>query len=290
MNLNSMKCSLCPNGCKINKDSNVGLCGTGNSIRIAKYYLHPYEEPPISGKRGSGTVFFCGCSLKCVFCQNYELSRNLRGKVISTKELADIFKQLEENGAHNINLVNPTHYSNKIIDAFKIYRPSIPVVYNTHGYENKDILEKMNEYVDVYLPDIKFFSPTLSKRYTGKENYFEIASSAIEFMIKSKPTVFDQNGLMKQGVIVRHLVLPQGVSDSKKILDWYQGVKGSSYINVMSQYTPFGEIDAFPELKRKITAREYDSVIDYAMSLGIDNMFYQAQDSASEEYIPKWDY
>ena len=285
-----MKCSLCPNGCKINKDSNVGLCGTGNSIRIAKYYLHPYEEPPISGKRGSGTVFFCGCSLKCVFCQNYELSRNLRGKVISTKELADIFKQLEENGAHNINLVNPTHYSNKIIDAFKIYRPSIPVVYNTHGYENKDILEKMNEYVDVYLPDIKFFSPTLSKRYTGKENYFEIASSAIEFMIKSKPTVFDQNGLMKQGVIVRHLVLPQGVSDSKKILDWYQGVKGSSYINVMSQYTPFGEIDAFPELKRKITAREYDSVIDYAMSLGIDNMFYQAQDSASEEYIPKWDY
>jgi len=285
-----MKCSLCPNGCKINKDSNVGLCGTDNSIRIAKYYLHPYEEPPISGKRGSGTVFFCGCSLKCVFCQNYELSRNLRGKVISTNELADIFKQLEENGAHNINLVNPTHYSNKIIDAFKIYRPSIPVVYNTHGYENKDILEKMNEYVDVYLPDIKFFSPTLSKRYTGKENYFEIASSAIEFMIKSKPTVFDQNGLMKQGVIVRHLVLPQGVSDSKKILDWYQGVKGSSYINVMSQYTPFGEIDAFPELKRKITAREYDSVIDYAMSLGIDNMFYQAQDSASEEYIPKWDY
>lgn len=285
-----MKCSLCPNGCKINKDSNVGLCGTDNSIRIAKYYLHPYEEPPISGKRGSGTVFFCGCSLKCVFCQNYELSRNLRGKVISTKELADIFKQLEENGAHNINLVNPTHYSNKIIDAFKIYRPSIPVVYNTHGYENKDILEKMNEYVDVYLPDIKFFSPALSKRYTGKENYFEIASSAIEFMIKSKPTVFDQNGLMKQGVIVRHLVLPQGVSDSKKILDWYQGVKGSSYINVMSQYTPFGEIDAFPELKRKITAREYDSVIDYAMSLGIDNMFYQAQDSASEEYIPKWDY
>ena len=225
-----------------------------------------------------------------MFCQNYELSRNLRGKVISTKELADIFKQLEENGAHNINLVNPTHYSNKIIDAFKIYRPSIPVVYNSHGYENKDILKKMNEYVDVYLPDIKFFSPALSKRYTGKENYFEIASSAIEFMIKSKPTVFDQNGLMKQGVIVRHLVLPQGVSDSKKILDWYQGVKGSSYINVMSQYTPFGEIDAFPELKRKITAREYDSVIDYAMSLGIDNMFYQAQDSASEEYIPKWDY
>lgn len=285
-----MKCSLCPNGCKINKDSNVGLCGTDNSIRIAKYYLHPYEEPPISGKRGSGTVFFCGCSLKCVFCQNYELSRNLRGKVISTNELADIFKQLEEKGAHNINLVNPTHYSNKIIDAFKIYRPSIPVVYNTHGYENKDILEKMNEYVDVYLPDIKFFSPALSKRYTGKENYFEIASSAIEFMIKSKPTFFDQNGLMKQGVIVRHLVLPQGVSDSKKILDWYQGVKGSSYINVMSQYTPFGEIDAFPELKRKITAREYDSVIDYAISLGIDNMFYQAQDSASEEYIPKWDY
>ena len=261
-----------------------------NDIRIAKYYLHPFEEPSVSGNNGSGTVFFCGCALKCVFCQNYELSRNTRGIAISPTRLAGIFKELEDLGAHNINLVNPTHYSNKIIEAFEIYRPTIPVVYNTHGYERVEILEKMNDYVDVYLPDIKFFSPSLSKRYTGKENYFEIASKALEFMIKSKPLLFSDDGLIKQGVIVRHLVLPQATSDSKKILDWFSTLKDEAYINVMSQYTPFGEIDKFPELKRKITAREYDTVIDYAISLGIEKMFYQEQKSADEKYIPKWDY
>lgn len=285
-----MKCSLCPNGCKIDKNINAGLCGTDNSIRIAKYYLHPFEEPIISGANGSGTVFFCGCSLKCAFCQNYELSRNLRGKVISVNELADIFKELEDKGAHNINLVNPTHYSNMIKKAFDIYRPKVPVVYNTHGYERIEALKEMNDYVDVYLPDMKFFSPTLSKRYTGKENYFEYASKALEFMIESKPLAFGEDGLIKQGVVVRHLVLPQGVSDSKKILDWFTPLKDKAYLNVMSQYTPFGEIDLFPELKRKITAREYDTVIDYAMALGIDKMFYQEHKSADEKYIPVWDF
>ena len=285
-----MKCLLCPNGCNIDKSTTKGFCGTNNDIRIAKYYLHPFEEPSVSGNNGSGTVFFCGCALKCVFCQNYELSRNTRGIVISPTSLAEIFKELEDLGAHNINLVNPTHYSNKIIEAFKIYPPKIPVVYNTHGYERVEILEKMNDYVDVYLPDMKFFSPSLSKRYTGKENYFEVASKALEFMIKSKPLIFSNDGLIKQGVIVRHLVLPQATSDSKKILDWYSPLKDEAYINVMSQYTPFGEIDNFPELKRKITAREYDTVIDYAISLGIDKMFYQEQKSADEKYIPNWDY
>lgn len=288
--MNSIKCSLCPNGCNIDKNESKGFCGTDNKIRIAKYYLHPFEEPVISGKNGSGTVFFCGCALKCVFCQNYELSRNLRGKVITPYELAKIFKELEDMGAHNVNLVNPTHYSDQIIEAFKIYRPKIPVVYNTHGYEKVEILDKLNEYIDVYLPDMKFYSPTLSKRYTGKENYFEVASKALEFMIKSKPVIFDENKLLKQGVIVRHLVLPQATSDSKKILDWFEPLKNEAYINVMSQYTPFGAIDNFPELKRKITAREYDTVIDYAISLGIENMFYQKQQSADEKYIPKWDY
>lgn len=284
-----MKCLLCPNGCNIDKNVLKGQCGTDNAVRLAKYYLHPYEEPLISGKNGSGTVFFCGCSLRCVFCQNYELSRNMRGKTFSADQLADVFKQLEDLGAHNVNLVNPTHYSDQIVNALSIYRPSIPIVYNTHGYERIEILEKMNEYVDVYLPDIKFFSATLSKRYTGKENYFEVASKAIEFMIKSKPCVIG-DGLLKQGVMVRHLVLPQGVSDSKKILDWYNNIKGDSFINVMSQYTPYGNLDHCPELKRKITDREYDSVIDYAISLGIIKMFYQHLDSASEDYIPNWDY
>ena len=283
-------CTQCPLKCNIDRTLYKGRCGVSSTLKIAKYYLHPFEEPVISGKKGSGTIFFCGCSLKCVFCQNFELSRSMRGKSITVNQLADIFKELEVQGAHNINLVNPTHYSDQIIKALEIYRPNIPIVYNTHGYENVEILQKMNDYVDVYLPDIKFFSPNLSKRYTGKENYFEVASKAIEFMAKSKPYTLDENGMLKSGVIVRHLVLPQGVSDSKKILDWFNTIKDKAYINVMSQYTPFGDIDQVPELKRKVTPREYESVIDYAISLGIDNMYYQEFESASEEYIPCWDY
>ena len=225
-------CSLCPNGCKIDKNLSKGLCGTDGNIKIAKYYLHPFEEPCISGKKGSGTIFFCGCSLKCVFCQNYELSRNQTGKVITIQELADIFKRLEEDGAHNINLVNPTHYADKIAMAFEIYRPKIPVVYNTHGYETITALKKIDPYVDIYLPDMKFFSPTLSKRYTGKENYFEFASKAVEFMAR-KPIEFDGD-MMVKGVIVRHLILPQAVSDGKKILDWFaETLKEKAYINLM---------------------------------------------------------
>lgn len=285
-----MKCSLCPNECNVNRTTHNGFCGTSDTLRIAKYYLHPFEEPLISGKNGSGTVFFCGCALKCVFCQNYELSRNERGKNITVEELANIFHELESLGAHNINLVNPTHYSNKIIDAFKIYKPKIPVVYNTHGYEKIEILKKLNEYVDVYLPDMKFFSSTLSKRYTGKADYFIKAEKAIRFMVESKPYSVGEDGLLKSGVIVRHLVLPLGVSDSKKVLEWFTTIKEKAYINVMSQYTPFGDIKNFKELQRPITKREYDSVIDYALSLGIKNMFYQEQQSADEKYIPSWDF
>lgn len=267
-----------------------GICGVYDTIRIAKYYLHPFEEPLISGKNGSGTVFFCGCSLKCAFCQNYEVSRNQRGKDISVQELADVFKELEGLGAHNINLVNPTHYSVKIIKALDLYRPSIPIVYNTHGYEKVEVLEKINDYVDIYLPDVKFFSPDLSMRYTGKADYFEKTSKAVEFMVKSKPIVIDENGLLKSGVIVRHLVLPLGVADSKNILDWFATIKNSAYINIMSQYTPFGKIENFKELQRKITKREYDSVINHALSLDIKNAFYQKEISADEKYIPTWDY
>ncbi len=289
MNLNNL-CNLCPNECKINKSDNKGYCGTNDKIKIAKYYLHPYEEPIISGVNGSGTVFFCGCSLKCVFCQNYELSRNLRGKYISTNQLANIFKELEDSGAHNINLINPTHYSNKIIEALNIYKPNIPVVYNTHGYENIEILSIINKYVDIYLPDMKFFSPALSKRYTGKEDYFEKASKAIDFMINSKPLVIDNNGMLKSGVLVRHLVLPQCVSDTRKILDWLAPYKDKMFINVMSQYIPFGDIENFPELKRTLTKREYDTVLVYAMSLNMKNMYYQKFESAQYKYIPTWDY
>ena len=284
------KCFLCPNGCQIDKSKQKGVCGTDDNIIIAKYYLHPFEEPVISGTNGSGTIFFCGCSLKCVFCQNYELSRNSRGKIISVYELADIFKQLEDLGAHNINLVNPTHYSDKIIDALKIYRPKIPIVYNTHGYERVEVLQAINDYIDVYLPDMKYFSPAVSKRYTGKDDYFRVASKALEFMIENKPISFGNDKLLKSGVIVRHLVLPQNTSDSKKIIDWFCQFKNMAFINIMSQYTPFGQIESFPELQRKITRREYDTVIDYVIVNGIEKAFYQKFDSADEKYIPTWDY
>lgn len=284
-----MICNLCPNSCNVDRSNSIGACGVDNKIKIAKYYLHKFEEPFISGKNGSGTIFFCGCSLKCVFCQNYDLSRNNRGKEISVLELAEIFKELEKMGAENVNLVTPTHYVDKIIDAFNIYKPNIPIVYNTHGYETIETLKKIDDYIDVYLPDVKYFSPIVSKRYTGKENYFEFTSKAVDFMMK-KPLKFSPNGQILSGVVVRHLALPQNISDSKKILDWYSQYKDISYINIMSQYTPFGNVKDFPELNRRLTKREYDSLIEYAISLDINNAFYQKFESQSTEYIPDWDY
>ena len=284
-----MKCDLCPNLCGVDRKISLGRCGAGDTVKIDKYYLHKYEEPCISGSKGSGTVFFCGCSLKCAFCQNYELSRVKRGKDISVHELADIFRALEEQGAENINLVTPTHYADKIMRALDIYKPHIPVVYNTHGYENLSSLYAVDKYVDVYLPDLKFFSPEVSERYTGIRNYFDVAAKAIEFMAK-KPLIWGENGMMKSGSLVRHLLLPLNLSDSKKIIDFLAELKDKIYISLMSQYTPFGEIKNFPELNRKVTKREYESLIDYALSKGITNMFYQKLSSAEETYIPRWDF
>ncbi len=283
------KCELCPVLCGVDRAQSLGRCGVKSTMRIARYGLHFYEEPVISGKNGSGTIFFCGCSLKCAFCQNYELSRNLRGKAISVEELADIIRKLENRGAHNINFVSPTQFSDKIIEALKLYRPKIPVVYNTHGYERTDVIEELFPFVDIFLPDLKFFSPTLSKRYTGISDYFERAFSAIKLMAE-KPLSFGEDGMMKSGTIVRHLVLPQCVADSCKVLDNFSEIKDKAYINVMSQYTPFGDVKDFPELQRKVTAREYERVIDYALSVGIEKMYYQKRESASTEYIPHWDF
>lgn len=288
--MNNNKCLLCPNNCGADRTKTTGLCGEDDKIRIAKFYLHKFEEPFISGKNGSGTVFFCGCSLRCAFCQNYELSCAKRGKVFSVSELADVFKKLEDDGANNINLVTPTHYADKIISALKIYRPKIPVVYNTHGYEKTDCLKKIDPFVDVYLPDLKFYSPALSERYTGKSDYFEKAINALKFMTDSKRLSFDNDGNMVSGVCVRHLVLPMNVEDSKKVIDGFLPFKDKAYLHVMSQYTPFGDLENFPELSRRITRREYDSVIDYAVSSGIENLLFQKLSSAKEIYIPQWDF
>lgn len=286
----NFNCNLCPNFCNVDRRSKKGACGSGDNLSISKYGLHYYEEPVISGTNGSGTVFFTGCSLRCAFCQNYELSRVLRGKTISHLELVDIFKSLEEKGAHNINLVTPSHYVKQIAKAFEIYKPSIPIVYNTHSYETLESLEIIAPYVDIYLPDLKFYSPDISKRYTNKENYFETATTAISYMLNAKKTVIE-NGLIKSGVIVRHLILPLCVSDSKKIINWfYENQKNGAYLSIMSQYTPLIKNENLPELNRKITSKEYNAVVDYALSKGLENVFIQDLSSASEDYVPKWDY
>ena len=284
-------CNICPNKCNAPRtNDNLGRCRATNQIKIAKYYLHPFEEPIVSGKNGSGTIFFTGCALRCVFCQNYELSRNFRGKTITPNELANIFKELEEKGANNINLVTPSHYANQIIKAFEIYTPKIPVVYNTHGYENIETLKRLDKYISVYLPDIKFFSPIVSKRYTGLENYFEIASKAVKFMMQSKPTIIE-NGLIKSGVIVRHLILPLSANDSVEIIKWFSENKvNNPYFSLMSQYTPFGDIGKFPELKRKITKKEYQRALNAITEYNITDCFIQDLSSSKEEYIPSWDY
>ena len=282
-----MKCTQCPISCGTDREFHAGVCGV-QGLKIAKYYLHPFEEPPISYKNGSGCIFFCGCSLKCVFCQNFELSRNTRGKDISKEELADVFRALEDMGAENINLVNPTHYLRDIAGAIKIYRPKIPIVYNTHGYENVSDLKVANEFVDIWLTDLKFIDPILAKRYTGKQNYAEYAFPAVKFMAE-KPLIM-QNGKMLSGCIVRHLILPLASSDSVNVVKFVSTLSKDVYFSLMSQYTPFGEIEEYKELQRKITRREYEKVLAVVEDAGLTNVFLQDFDSAKEEFIPKWDF
>ena len=283
-------CTLCPVECGANRLSSAGACGA-DGLRIAKYYLHPFEEPCISFGKGSGTIFFSGCNLRCAFCQNYEVSRAKRGKQITPLQLADIFKELEDMGADNVSLVTPSHLIPYLVQAFEIYRPQIPVVYNTGSYEKVDALQQIDPYIEIYLPDMKFVSPALSKRYLGKENYFEIASEAVSFMANSKPLKMTNEGKMLSGCIVRHLVMPLCGGDTKTIIKWFsRELPQSAYLSLMSQYTPFGKIEGMPELSRKITAREYNAVVDTAMELGIERLFLQERASGSTEYIPSWDF
>ncbi len=290
MDFDLNKCELCPKKCGADRTKNNGACGEDQTIRIAKYYLHPYEEPIISGTAGSGTVFFCGCSLRCRFCQNYELSRATRGKAITASELADIFKRLEEDGAHNINLVTPTHYLTQIYEAIKIRRPNIPVVYNTHGYERVEALKIADSFVDVYLPDLKFLTSKAAKRYTGVSDYFEVASTAIKHMMNAKKTVIS-DGLITSGVCVRHLILPMNLSETFGIIDWFaENRENGAYFSLMAQYTPFGDIDGYAELNRPITAREYRLARDKLLSCDFDECFVQERSSSGEKFIPKWDF
>ena len=280
-----MNCALCPVACGADRELAAGACGV-KGITVAKYCLHAYEEPALSPNRRSGAVFFGGCSLRCVFCQNYEVSRAKLGKELSPKELAELFKELEEAGAENIDLVTPDHLSSLIGEALSIYRPRVPVVYNSGGYCKVAALEEIDPYIDVYLPDLKFVSPALSERYTGRKDYFEYASESIAFMAK-KPVLFE-NGQLKSGILARHLILPCCTSDSLKALEFLKSVlPEGAPVSLMRQYTPMHTSD-YPELKRTLTDREYRRVRDYALSLDFSVLYAQDKTSASAAFIPDW--
>lgn len=285
------KCTLCPRKCMIDRCKHKGFCGETYDIVIAKAYLHMWEEPCISGDKGSGTVFFSGCTLKCVYCQNYNISTLLNGKKISVERLAEIFLELQEKQALNINLVTPTHYVYQIIDALKIAKKNglnIPIVYNSSGYEDIDTLKLLDGLIDIYLPDFKYYDDTYSIKYSNAPNYFKVASESLEEMVRQVGLPkFDEFGIMKKGVIVRHLLLPNLINDSKKILKYlYDTYKDSIYLSIMNQYTPMPNIKKYPELNRKVTTEEYDELIEYAIDLGVTNAFIQEGDTCSESFIP----
>ena len=285
-----MICDICPRKCNIDRSKAVGFCGMTSTVKLAKADVFMWEEPCISGTNGSGAVFFSGCNLRCCFCQNYQISNQNFGKEISIQRLAQIFKELENKGVHNINLVSPSHFANQIIEALKIYRPNIPIVYNSNGYESVETIKKLKNYVDIYLVDLKFCSSELSQKYCKANNYFEIATSAIKEMISQKPKVVVQNGIMKQGVIIRHLIMPSQTADSLKILQWIaDNAKENCLVSLMCQYTPYFNAKNFPEINRKLKPIEYKIVLAKANELGLTNGYAQDMSSATEDFIPLWD-
>ena len=285
-----MICDICPRKCNIDRSKTAGFCGMTSTVKLAKADVFMWEEPCISGTNGSGAVFFSGCNLRCCFCQNFQISNQNFGKEISPQRLAQIFKELEGKGVHNINLVSPSHFVNQIIEALKIYRPNIPIVYNSNGYESVETIKKLKNYVDIYLVDLKFCSSELSQRYCKANNYFEVATSAIKEMISQKSKVIAQNGIMKQGVIIRHLVMPNQTADSLKVLQWIaDNAKENCLVSLMCQYTPYFNAKNFPEINRKLKPIEYKIVLTRANELGLTNGYAQDMSSATEDFIPLWD-
>ena len=293
---NIMKCcTLCPRECKIDRTNNeIGLCGVSNKIKVARIAPHYYEEPPISGKNGSGAIFFSGCNLKCIYCQNYDISKFNFGKNITITKLAEKMIELQNMNVHNINLVTPTHYIPQIRKAIikaKKMGLNIPIVYNTGGYEKVESLKLLDGLIDVYLPDLKYFDDILAIKYSKAPNYFNIAIDAIEEMYKQTgPIEFDKNGIIKKGVIVRHLLLPGQIEDSKKILKYLNFIYNNNiFISIMNQYTPLDTVKNIPELNKTVTEKEYDELINYACDLGIKNAFIQEGKTCEESFIPKFD-
>lgn len=288
-------CLLCPRKCGINRSTGqTGVCGVSSEIKVARAALHYWEEPCISGKRGSGAVFFSGCSLHCVFCQNREISDGKAGKLISKERLSDIFMELADKGANNINLVTPGQYIPDIVWAVndaKSRGMKLPIIYNTSGYENVTELKLLEGIVDVYLPDFKYMDSTLSARYSRAKNYPSVAKQALSEMVRQQPDVVidDATGLIQKGVIVRQLLLPGHVNDAKAVLKYlYDTYHDHVYISMMSQFTPIALKD-YPEINRTVTRREYERLVDYALEIGITNAFIQEGDVAKDSFIPAFD-
>lgn len=286
-----MVCDICPRECKVERSVNRGVCGMPEGFVVARAAKHMWEEPCISGTKGSGTVFFSGCSLRCVFCQNYSISTEGFGKEISDSQLMNTFDSLIESGVHNINLVNPTHYAARLEKVLREYNSPVPVVYNSGGYEKVETLKRLEGLIDIYLPDLKYINDEKSKKYSGAPDYFRFASQAIKEMIRQTGSaVFDEEGIMKKGTVIRHLILPKNTNQSIEIINWFKdNVPNDTYISLMSQYTPIKQNESYPELNRRITPREYAKVLDYLLDSGFENIFAQEALSADEAYIPDFD-
>ena len=286
-----MLCNLCPRNCNTDRDTSVGYCKMTNTVKISRAALHHWEEPCISAENGSGTVFFSGCNMGCVYCQNQDISHGGFGKEISLERLAQIFLELQNKNAHNINLVTPTHYTPQIIKAVEMARKnglSLPVVYNTSGYEKAENIESLKDTVDVYLPDFKYFSADTAKKYSFCADYPKRAKEAISAMVKQTgPCVFDDDGVIQKGTVVRVLVLPGLAEEAKSIIEYLYSTYGDDiFISIMSQYTPCTNLEKYPEINRKLTQQEYDDVVDFAVELGLENGFVQEGEAASESFIP----
>ncbi len=282
-------CTLCPRRCGVDRSVKAGFCGMGEKPRVARAALHFWEEPCISGTRGSGAVFFSGCTLRCAFCQNYEISHMGRGREITVRRLADIFRMLEDQGAHNLNLVTATPFVYAVLDALALYKPGVPVVWNTGGYETLETLKLLEGAVDIYLPDLKHVSSRLSRLCAGAPDYFDVSSRALEEMCRQTgPAVYDEEGIMKKGVIVRHLILPGCTADSCRALDFIaEKLPPGTPVSLMRQYTPSPHCSV-PGLDRRITGREYARVLSHFEALGLSG-YTQEKESADSAYTPPFD-
>lgn len=284
-----MICNQCPRRCNVERSKAVGRCGVGENFKLARASLHFWEEPCISGENGSGTVFFSGCNLGCVFCQNYEISHRKIGREVIADELIKIFESLIEKGANNINLVNPTHYALQLADVLSKWKSPVPIVYNSSGYESVETLKMLDGLVDIYLPDFKYISSEKARKYSFAEDYPEVAMLALKEMKRQVGAdVFDESGLMKKGMIIRHLVLPSNTNASIKALDYLAENYADTYISVMAQYTPCGNLAGYDEINRKLTKREYNKIVDYILSLGLEKIFIQDLSSSGDRFIPEF--